>query len=418
MSSSASRKAAKKREKAVIASASKDTAPQRQDDVSGVIVMTDADTSVTNAMATCIAARLHRIFIIDRTRGREAYEAEALIKMAAERGIKVIFVPCDGDNHKQMKKNVYSQLSKDNMFLLVPPDCHATGAQVRSLVKYTRDEWENYKRFAVAPTYVSHEGKSFNPLDALLLMFHVFWSIISILYRGRLYRGTYMETVVLEKKMESVTLPEARFGRGECSPFIYGGGGARSRPPIERTAVDHFLYTVNRESFDVRIWISLIAYMMIFVAPYTDLIRSGPHAAAKVIFTQPMFIFKHVIHFFLTLFYANKYFSSSARHNLIYVALAPFLLPLFVILIIYAKTVWRGYGGDMPTLRFPDVATVPLFTDYMKGIKDWENNNNSAIQPNPPPSSSSESEGEENVNTRSNTIGTVLDDDDDVQVEG
>ena len=393
--------------------------------VSAVIVMRPGDTSLSNALATCIAARVHVIYIVDAIRGENIYVDEPLIVTARSKGARVVFVACDGDNENDLYDNVYSKMGNDYMFLSIPPDFHATGEQTRALIKRTRESRQQCKRFAVAPTYANHPGHTFSPWDGLTLMLHVFWSLVSLLYRGRLYRGTYLQSVILSREMDSVALPEVRFGFAERAPFIYGGrGGARSRPPIDRAPMDNFLYTVSNEPFNIRIWLALLVYMALFTAPYHAVIRNGFLATARtIIIGQTMFIVQVVFHLLLTLFFANKYFGSM-RQSFVHALLAPFLMPLFVLLVVYAKTLWCGYSGDLPTLRFPDITTVPLFTDYMnmhqasapplESISDPSSSSSSSLSLRRPDS---------NVNTH-NDIGkddagggVVVDDDDDDDAE-
>ncbi len=99
--------------------------------VAAVIRMTPADTSLTNALATCVSAAglVKRVFVVDGTRGRDAYEQEIFLGKAKRAGISVNFV-ADEDSD-----SIYQRMHEEDLVMEIPPGLYATREHVERLVE-------------------------------------------------------------------------------------------------------------------------------------------------------------------------------------------------------------------------------------------------------------------------------------------
>lgn len=345
--------------------------------VAAVIRMTPADTSLTNALATCVSAAglVKRVFVVDGTRGRDAYKQETFLERAKSVGIPVSFVADEESD------SIYQRMHEEDLVMEIPPGLYATREHVQRLADAAKKNHTVHKSYATAPVYARYPDQSLSIWECTAIVLHTMWSLISLLFRGRLYRDTYMRMSVLNKEMKSVSLPVKQFSHGERSAFVYSSGGVQLRPPPGRSALDNLLYMVNRESFTTQIWFFMFVMVLFLGFPYHVIVVAGPREAFTHAIRSSQGILRHAICFLLHLYYGSKYFSGyPLTHTLIFALISPFILPITFLLAIYAKTIWRGYGGDSPTLEFPEMSTIPLFTEYISQTK----NTNGASDRSPP----------------------------------
>ncbi len=95
------------------------------------------------------------------------------------------------------------------------------------LIDQARAHGKQFKRHAIAPTYMI-EHSVFN---GLLILWHMFMTMMNVLNSYRMYRSTYVVATVLDHDMNSVSLPAYTYRNSECAPFIYGGWSAVYRLP-------------------------------------------------------------------------------------------------------------------------------------------------------------------------------------------
>ena len=95
------------------------------------------------------------------------------------------------------------------------------------LIDQARAHGKQFKRHAIAPTYMI-ENSVFN---GLLVLWHMFMTMMNVLNSYRMYRSNYVVATVLDHDMNSVSLPSYTYRNSECAPFIYGGWSVVYRLP-------------------------------------------------------------------------------------------------------------------------------------------------------------------------------------------
>jgi hypothetical protein len=209
-----------------------------------------------------------------------------------------------------------------------------------------------------------------------MLMLHIFWSLISILYGYRLYRGSYMVATVLKQELDTVLVPDEALWNSDKRPYLFGDLGSRSAAPPDRGTLNNFLYLVAKESFNLNRWIFLVLYLMA-LTPYLSLLTHGPYKFMELFARDTLKLSVWAVHFFIGLVYWQKYFDTSAIP--VYVAMLhivsiPLLTPVFLIQartlsffravvhasqqVFYARFVWRGFGGKVPELSLPPLLPI------------------------------------------------------------
>lgn len=328
-------------------------APGTLKDVCAVIHMGVNDTAITYALWTCFTAKFHTVFIVDATRGEEAYtSSDAMIAKLRGVGIKVHFAHAHG-------YALLNQMQHDAMMVEVPPDFYCVNRELLTgFIDHARSTWNRgtYRRFAIAPTYM-HATKA-DWTNGLVLLLHMLFSLMSILVGSRLYRETFMRLTLLRHEASLTSLPEIMFRNFDQEPFHCGHRNASSQAPPDRVGMDHFLYLVDKERFSVKTWCFMLVYMMMLAIPVWNLFILMPSDHGGVV-NMLRFIVSNtrigwwVVHMLAAAFYVRAYFPDSIGYG--YTAILPLYAILFPFIVFYAKFIWRGYAGERPQLVIPPI---------------------------------------------------------------
>lgn len=317
-------------------------------DVCAVIRMRVGDSAIANALSACYDARVHTIFVVDPCRGEEDYAGQPIVRKMKGEGFNIVHLVDEGPDGEKL----YSYMLDYKLLLEVPPDFRCIKEQTWNLISRARKEWRKYKQFAIAPIYI-HKGAHL--VGGLLLMLHVFWSLMSILTGGRLYRSTYMTLTVLTRELNTVTLPRTQFMHRERAPFVYASNGAFSLPPENRRGMEQFLYLARREPFSLRLWIAFVAYNFVMAFPVWAM--RNYQVVLTMLMRDGFRLFVWILHAFIAFFYYQKYYAALPLGPL-HILMMPLLPLLLGTAVIFAKVFWRGYGGEAPRLELP-----PLLID-------------------------------------------------------
>lgn len=121
-----------------------------------------------------------------------------------------------------------------------------------------------------------------------------------------------------------------------------------------------FLYLVNRETLTLRIFVVMSLYCLSLMIPVWWLaLPVNPVTNAwdifpfidslKGILTSGRIVW-WVVHGIIAAYFTSVYFDTMSYA---YAFLLPLYAPFFWWCFLYAKTFWRGYGGDAPKLNLP-----------------------------------------------------------------
>lgn len=256
--------------------------------------------------------------------------------------------------------------NRTTVLLEIPPDLFATRTETHTVINAAQKSGRNprgYRRFATAPTFdlKSHWTNGF------ILLYHVFFSLVSLFVGFRIHRNTYLRATVLVHEADFTRFPEEPSRAAEKEPFGYGAVDVRFTPPSDRSGMANFLYIAYHEPMTLRRWMLLLIYCFFLSFPFWDMRHGWPfssqvsiQSALLAIFT-PLRIMGWSVHLLLSLYYINAYFNDLAYWHAFLLPLYSILLP---VLVLYAKVGWTGVSGPLPKLSvahlLPSFSATPF----------------------------------------------------------
>jgi hypothetical protein len=328
--------------------------------VAALIQMGKGNTAIGHAVRTCAIAGIKKLIIKDDARSAKDYEQiPELAAFSAGKGVTVTYLKRD--------QTVIDVLDNRTTVLLeIPPDLFATRAETHTVLSAAQKSGRNprgYRRFATAPTFdlKSHWTNGF------ILLFHVFFSLVSLFVGFRIHRNTYLRATVLVHEADFTRFPEEPSRAAEKEPFGYGAVDVRFTPPSDRKGMANFLYIAYHETMTLRRWMLLLIYCFFLSFPLWDMRLGWPFSSATsiqsaflAIFT-PLRIMGWSVHLLLSLYYINAYFNDLAYWHAF---LLPFYSILLPIVLLYAKVGWTGVNGPLPKLSvahlLPSFSATPF----------------------------------------------------------
>jgi hypothetical protein len=309
--------------------------------VVGLIRAEVGDTSIGSALATCSASGLAQAIVVDAHRGEKDYAEEPVIK---ERRLQVFY---ESSLDEAQRRLAEPACAGANYVLEVPPTFRCTAPSLAQGAVRALPAWA--QQMGLAPSYYTPSTSIVWPCLALLT--HLAWSFFSLLNRGRAYRGSYAVLRAVARQ------------RGAATIAMEGGAAPWKRqetamvlPLPDTTPMNEFLYWMTRESFGLRRWILLLIYVRLLTFPYFGLMLGN--ATLSELFPVPLLL-AWLFHGLAALVYAQHYFPNMALPAVHAFALPLLMLP-WLLLCLYAKTVWRGYQGEAPRMQWPEMPRATL----------------------------------------------------------
>ncbi len=308
------------------------------DAVVGLIRVDPGDTAITLALQTLHVSGVRRVIIVDALRGKEQYAAEGALKDNRF----IVFYETSEDGVER----ILAESAKDASYVFDVPPCfsYPTKGLVEMAVR-TMQVQKDVRQVGLAPRYLTppaHAATAF-----LMLLTHAIWMWFSFLNRWRDYRGTYavFKAVARECNMATVaTGNKAAWKKVEAATVTPAPGLA---------PVYEFLRVMVREETGWRRWILLFIYLRLCSFPWIALAKQQP---LRELFPPALIAF-WLIQALCVLMLAHQYFPN-APHSLVHALTLPFFVGPWILLLLYAKTLWRGYQGEMPTMHWPEMPTL------------------------------------------------------------
>jgi len=314
--------------------------------VVGLISVDIGDTNLSAAFRTLIALRIQRCIIVDPYRAAKDYANQSVL---SSKRIDAKFARSRSDVNVILSSPNYASIID---VMEVPP---LFICQAPDLVEVMRGQRPAHARTAaIAPRYVTpgnHVG-----FATLTLLTHLMWSFFSLLSRGRTYRDSYAVLHAVTREGGRARMGEDREStwRKDETAFYY------ALPDVD--PIIHVLYMLRRESIGWRRWVMLGAYTYFISFPYWTLLWQMPPLHRLF---PPQQIVVWALHGLVALVYTQHYFPGMPLQA-VHAFLLPFAAPLWLLMIVYAKTFWRGYQGDAPQMAWPEMPDLgePLLTPF------------------------------------------------------
>ena len=318
--------------------------PMSSKQVVGLIQVDIGDTSIGGALFTCANAGLSQVIVVDANRGEADYRGERLVK---EGKLQVFYEASMDEAQRRLAEPACASAA---YVFEVPPTfrCDAPGLVTGAL--RALPDWA--QQTAYAPCYYTPTASVGWP--SLALLTHLVWSLFSVLSRNYVYRGSYAVLRAVSRQRGMATIATA--WRTQSKWRKHEGAIVLPLPGV--SPIYEFLYWMNRESFGWRRWLMLIIYVRLLSFPYWGIAYN--QWTLTELFPVPLLL-AWLLNGLVALMYAQHYFPTMAL-PLVHAFGLPLIMVPWLVLCLYAKTVWRGYQGEAPRMQWPDMPTMPTLS--------------------------------------------------------
>lgn len=331
-----------------------------------LIRMHSSDTDYAGeALRTCTGAKFGMTYLLDSSRREQDYMQTQPMKDFALAKCQVARKSIWRDD----LADVYRTMVPYNSFVDIPPYARVHADTLREFVAHCEDQGALYEgkeptdrihRFALAPMYEFHSA--FCAL--LFLMWHVFLWVANAgpldwfgwLGSGRSYRGTYVVCTLVQRMstgargnpQTTVIIPAERRWNTDKAPFSYGGINVEYVQPEHTGSARHFMNMVARETLGFRRLVLLLLYWWLVSVEWWaflgvgGFLGSNVRAIALELVQRPGKIVFWIFYLATMTYYGSKYFrvQGNAVRALYLIPLAPLISTVFLVMVLYAKTLW------------------------------------------------------------------------------
>lgn len=315
--------------------------------------------SILHALQTCYESKVTHIYVID-----DAYSPSAPI-YTEENTAELLVALKAARTQIRYNESLDEEEIQTDIVVPLSSDCYMVKGTFKKNIEEVHKNYKSYDIFAVAPQ-TSLGFSIFNPLIFALFMFDWFRALI---HRFKLHQNTHTVFKVVSRKLGHPRLPrDSWFRAAPRSSYSYGGAGACLRP--KKSGLSYFLYLCYSHAYiGIGSFLFLIAYSLIVGFPFYNWIPIVNHylqTPGGIAFSEARLVV-WVAHSVLSILLINKYFvpaegDALAQFHWVAALFIPLWLsfPLFPILVIYGRWIYRGYRPPPPppSFKFPKVIKV------------------------------------------------------------